>query len=82
MALVAGTASHSTPPGTGQAGALYAAGVSAGVFTANASAAAFATVLAQWIVSMLTTDAVVNSLGLIAPPGTAGGPVTGSSTIT
>ena len=37
--------------------------------------------IANAVVTYIKANAVVNSLGLIAPPGTAGGPVTGMSTI-
>lgn len=43
---------------------------------------AFCTDLATAIVTEITANAVVPALGLIAPPGTAGGPVTGSAVIT
>ncbi len=38
--------------------------------------------IAQAVIDEITTNAVVPALGLIAPPGTGGGPVTGSAVIT
>lgn len=80
MALLAGTASHTAPPGTGLAGEMYAAGVASGVMTANEASALFCTALASAIVAHITTNAVVVPALLVAPPG--GGPVTGTGTVT
>jgi hypothetical protein len=38
--------------------------------------------IAQAVIEEITTNAVVPALGLLAPPGTAGGPVTGSAVVT
>jgi len=38
--------------------------------------------IAQAVIEEITGFAVVPALGLIAPPGTAGGPVTGSAVVT
>lgn len=43
---------------------------------------AFCDDIAQAVIEEITTNAVVPALGLIAPPGTAGGPVTGSAVVT
>lgn len=43
---------------------------------------ALSAAIAIAVVEHLKSNAVVNSTGLFAPPGTAGGPVTGASTIT
>jgi hypothetical protein len=48
----------------------------------NASLDAVCTAIAGAVVTHITTNAVVPALGLIAPPGTAGGPVTGSAVVT
>jgi len=44
--------------------------------------AAMSNAIAAAVVAELTTNAAVVPLGLIAPPGTAGGPVTGTGSIT
>ena len=44
--------------------------------------AAMSNAIAAAVVAELTANATVVSLGLIAPPGTAGGPVTGTGTLT
>lgn len=43
---------------------------------------AVALAIAKAVVSHITTDAVVLPTSLIAPPGTAGGPVTGTGKVT
>ena len=43
---------------------------------------AFCKAMAEEIVNHITSAAVVPATGLIAPPGTGGGPVTGSAQIT
>jgi len=57
--------------------------VARGSFIADgAELTAFCDDIAQAVVEEITTNAVVPALGLIAPPGTAGGPVTGSAVVT
>lgn len=56
--------------------ALGASGVDNAAMTADCNA------IAQAVVEHLLADAVVNPLGLFAPPGTAGGPVTGGGSLT
>lgn len=48
----------------------------------GAELTAFCDDLASAIVTEITTNAEVPALGLIAPPGTAGGPVTGEAKVT
>lgn len=47
----------------------------------NAALTALCDAIATRVVAHIVANAVVNSLGLVAPPGTAGGPVTGASTL-
>ncbi len=50
--------------------------------TDNAATTALCDAIAEAVVAHITANAVVPALGLIAPPGTGGGPVTGSAVIT
>lgn len=48
----------------------------------NAALTALCDCIAQTIIPHIVANVLVNSLGLIAPPGAGGGPVTGATTIT
>jgi hypothetical protein len=47
----------------------------------NAALTRMCDAIATTVLDHIVSNAVVNSLGLIAPPGTAGGPVTGATTL-
>jgi hypothetical protein len=63
-------------------GALRSAFVARGWVDDGPELTQFCDDVAAAIVTEITGHAVVPSLGLIAPPGTAGGPVTGSAAVT
>ena len=77
MTLLAGSA----VAGTGLAGALKTALVPS-VCLDNAAVIAPSDALATAIITYIKANAVVTPTLLLAPPGTAGGPVTGTGTIT
>lgn len=81
MPLLAGTASLVPGQGTGLAAEFYTALVPS-ICSPNAATVALCNALAATMVAHITANAVVNPTGLLAPPGTAGGPVTGTGTIT
>lgn len=81
MSLLAGTASLIPGQGTGLAGEFYTALVPS-VCSPNAATVALCNAIAAVVVAHITANAVVVPTALLAPPGTAGGPVTGTGTIT
>jgi len=66
---------------TGLSKKIHDAFLASGVST-NLALRGLSFAIASAIVTEITTNAVVNPTALLSPPGTAGGPVTGTGTIT